>query len=286
MKTKEARFTDIDIDQVRSYWDARPCNIRHSTRPVGSREYFEEVAARKYRVEPHIPGFADFERWRGKRVLEIGCGLGTASIGFARAGADVTGVDLSGESIALAQRHAEAFGLTERTRFLQGNAEQVAELLAGEQFDLVYTFGVIHHSPHPERILEQALALVKPGGEVRVMVYNRWSWKVLWIVLRHGHGRLWDAARLVATHSEAQTGCPITYTYTRRSGRALLEGAGFAVDEVHVDHIFPYRIRDYVQYRYVREWWFRFMPRPMFHALERMLGWHLMLRAHKEGPSS
>ncbi len=60
------------IADVRHYWDARPCNIRHSTKPVGSREYFDEVEARKYFVEPHIPGFAEFERWKGKRVLEVG----------------------------------------------------------------------------------------------------------------------------------------------------------------------------------------------------------------------
>jgi 2-polyprenyl-3-methyl-5-hydroxy-6-metoxy-1,4-benzoquinol methylase len=286
MKTREARFTNVGIDRVRSYWDARPCNIRHSTQPLGSREYFQEVAARKYRVEPHIPAFADFERWAGTRVLEIGCGLGTTSVGFARAGAEVTGVDLSGASIALAQRHAEALGVADRTRFLQADAEHLTDVLAGEQFDLVYSFGVIHHSPHPDRILRQARRLVQPGGELRLMVYNRWSWKVIWIVLRHGRGRFWRAASLVATHSEAQTGCPITYTYTRRSGRALVEDAGFTVDGVGVDHIFPYRIADYVEHRYVREWWFRFMPARMFRALERTLGWHLLLRAHREGPSS
>src|SRR3954462_15719678 len=99
------------IADVRNYWDARPCNIRHSPKPVGSREYFDEVEARKYLVEPHIPGFAQFDRWAGKRVLEVGCGIGTDTMNFARAGAHVTAVDLSDASLELAERRAHVFGL-------------------------------------------------------------------------------------------------------------------------------------------------------------------------------
>src|SRR5918996_5671341 len=107
------------IADVRNYWDARPCNIRHSPKPVGSREYFDEVEARKYFVEPHIPGFAEFPRWAGKRVLEIGCGLGTDTMNFARAGAQVTAVDLSSKSLELARQRAELFGLQDRITFIE-----------------------------------------------------------------------------------------------------------------------------------------------------------------------
>ncbi len=108
------------LDDVRRYWDERPCNIRHSPKPVGSREYFDEVEARKYFVEPHIPAFADFGRWRGKRVLEVGCGIGTDSINFARAGAELTAVDLSGESLGVAAQRAEVMGVADRIRFVRG----------------------------------------------------------------------------------------------------------------------------------------------------------------------
>src|SRR6266498_5710922 len=104
-------MTHKSVADVQRYWNARPCNIRHSPKPVGSREYFDEVEARKYLVEPHIPAFAEFERWAGKRVLEVGCGIGTDSINFARAGAELTAVDLSGESLRVAEQRADVMGV-------------------------------------------------------------------------------------------------------------------------------------------------------------------------------
>jgi 2-polyprenyl-3-methyl-5-hydroxy-6-metoxy-1,4-benzoquinol methylase len=271
--------TEKSIADVQRYWDERPCNIRHSPKPVGSREYFDEVEARKYVVEPHIPAFAEFERWAGKRVLEVGCGIGTDSINFARAGAVLTAVDLSGESLRVAEQRAEVMGVGERIRFVQANAEELTSVLSVEPYDLVYSFGVVHHTPHPDLALREMRALTAPGGTLKLMVYHRRSWKVFWIVAADGRGRVWKTDELVAEHSEAQTGCPVTYTYTRSQGRKLVEEAGFRADEVHVDHVFPYRVRDYVQYRYVKEPYFRWMPEPLFCAFERRFGWHLMITA-------
>jgi 2-polyprenyl-3-methyl-5-hydroxy-6-metoxy-1,4-benzoquinol methylase len=272
-------FTDKSVADVQQYWDARPCNIRHSTKPIGSKEYFDEVEARKYLVEPHIPAFADFERWRDKRVLEVGCGIGTDSINFARAGAHLTAVELSGESLRIAAERAEVMGVADRIRFVQANAEELTSALDGEPFDLVYSFGVVHHTPHPEKALAEIRALTAPGGTLKLMVYHRRSWKVFWIVAGQGRGRFWKTDELVAEHSEAQTGCPVTFSYTRRQGRELVEGAGFRVQDVGVDHVFPYRIRDYVDYRYVKEPYFRWMPEPLFRAFERRFGWHLLITA-------
>jgi 2-polyprenyl-3-methyl-5-hydroxy-6-metoxy-1,4-benzoquinol methylase len=275
------RPTTKSVEDVRRYWDARPCNIRHSRKQVGSVEYFDEVEARKYFVEPHIPGFAEFDRWAGKRVLEVGCGIGTASIDFARAGAQLTAVDLSSESLDIARQRAEVMGVADRIEFVQANAEELTSVLSGS-YDLAYSFGVVHHTPHPERALQQIRALVAPGGTLKLMVYHRHSWKVLWIVTTQGRGRFRKTAELVATHSEAQTGCPVTFSYTRREGRNLVEDSGFRVTDVSVDHVFPYRIPDYVEYRYVKEPYFRWMPEPMFRAFERRFGWHLLVTAEAE----
>jgi hypothetical protein len=102
---------------------------------------------------------------------------------------------------------------------------------------------------------------------------------VTWILLAEGKGQFWKLPDLVAKNSEAQTGCPVTYTYTRSEGRRLLELHGFHVTDVRVEHIFPYRIRDYVEYRYVKKPYFRRLPQGLFRALERQFGWHLLLTA-------
>jgi 2-polyprenyl-3-methyl-5-hydroxy-6-metoxy-1,4-benzoquinol methylase len=272
------------IAEVSHYWNRRPCNIRHSAQEVGSRGFFDEVERRKYFVEPHILDFADFPRCQGKRVLEIGCGIGTDSINFARHGARLTAVDLSERSIELARQRAAVFNLQDQIDFYQGNAEELSDFVPVEPYDLIYSFGVIHHTPHPERVLEQIRRYMAPHSTLKLMVYHRYSWKVLWVLLRSGHCQFWKTERLVAEHAEAQTGCPIAYIYSRAQGRRLLEEAGFQVTEQWVDHIFPYRVRDYKEFRYVKEWYFRWLPGPMFHALERCFGWHLCMTAQLARP--
>ena len=276
------RPSDVSVDLVRAYWNRRPCNIRHSPREVGSREYFEDVEERKYTVEPHIKRLAEFERWKGKKVLEIGCGIGTDTISFARAGARVTAVDLSEASLDVARRRAEVFGLADRIRFYQSDAENLSQTVPVERYDLIYSFGVIHHTPHPNRVLDQLRKYAGPTTILKVMVYHHWSWKVLWILFAHAKGRFWRLREFVARHSEAETGCPVTYTYTRSEGRQWLASHGFDVQDSWVDHIFPYRIPEYIQYRYKKVWYFRYAPRFVFRACERVWGWHLCMTARHQ----
>ena len=92
------------IDNVKKFWNTRPCNVRHSEKEIGTKEYFDEVEKKKFFVEPHIKSFSHFNEWNGKKVLEIGCGLATAGINFARFGSEYTGVELSLESLDLAKK--------------------------------------------------------------------------------------------------------------------------------------------------------------------------------------
>ena len=277
-------FESVQLERVQAYWDAWPCNIRHSAKPIGTCAFFDEVEERKYRVEPHIPAFADFSRWKGKRVLEVGCGIGTDIINFARAGAEVTAVDLSQKSLEIARARAQVFGLSDRIRFYCANAEELSATVPVEPYDLVYSFGVIHHSPHPDRIVAQLRNYLAAGGILKLMVYHRYSWKVALIVVRAGRGKFWQLDQLVARYSEAQTGCPITYTYSRADGRRLVELEGFQALDIRTDHVFPYRIADYLQYRYVREWYFHWMPTSLFRRFERIFGWHLLITAKVDEP--
>jgi len=215
----------------------------------------------------------------GKRVLEVGCGIGTDTMNFARHGAQVTSIDLTEKSLEVARKRAEVFGLQDKITFYQANAEKLSETVPVEPYDLIYSFGVIHHTPHPEACVAEMRKYAKPGTTVKIMVYYTWSWKVLWILFTEGKGQFWKIKRLIADNSEAQTGCPVTYSYSRTTGRELIEAHGFKVTDTLVDHIFPYSIPEYVKYQYKKVWYFRFLPKPLFRALERMFGWHLCLTA-------
>lgn len=251
------------IEDVAGYWNRRPCNIRHSTKEVGTREYFDEVEARKYFVEPHIPAFAEFDRWAGKKVLEIGCGLGTDASNFSRAGADYTGVELSSASLALAKQRFEVFGLN--GNFFEGNAEKVDEIVPNRGYDLIYSFGVIHHTVTPRNVIEAARRVIADDGELRIMLYNKNSWKD--VMIRAGFDQ-----------PEAQSGCPIAFTYTDDEVRDLLAGQ-FEVTDIQAEHIFPYVIEKYIKYEYEPQAWFKAMPEAMFRALEQAFGWHLLIKA-------
>lgn len=263
-----------DINEVARYWDSRPCNIRHSPAPEGSLQWHYDVTDRKYLVEPHIPRFADFEAWKGKAVLDVGCGLGTMAISFARAGATVTALDVSRTSIAWASRRARMEGVEDSIEFVEADMEDFN--IGPQAFDLIWAFGTIHHTPNPRAAIAQLRWYARPETVLRFMVYNRFSWKVLTIMLRERRFR--DIDKVVAEWSEAQQGCPVTHTFTPAGIPALLDGY-FTTTRITKEHIFPYRIEDYIQYRYVREWYWRVIPQWLFEKLEHIVGWHLCVEA-------
>ena len=266
------------IEDVKSYWNQRPCNLKHSKKTVGSKEYFEEVEWKKYHVEPHIPSFADFRKWEGKRVLEIGCGLGTETINFARAGAQVTVVELSEGSLQLARQRAKVFGLSKKIKFYQGNAEELSDILpSSEEFDLIWSFGVIHHSPNPKKIIGNIRKFMSRDAELRIMVYHKYSWKVFWVLMKFGKGAFWKLDELIARYSEAQLGCPVTYAYSKKEVKKLL--CGLKIKDIQIEHIFSYKFPEYKNNVYKKIWYFRWHPKRVFYWLEKKIGWHMCVTA-------
>jgi len=250
------------IEEVKKFWNNRPCNIRHSSKEVGTKEYFLEVERKKFKAEPHILEFTEFTKWDGKKVLEIGCGLATAGINFALSGSDYTGVELSEESLSLAKKRFEVFGQT--GTFYSGNAEQLSSFVPVETYDLIYSFGVIHHSPHPEKIISEIKKYMTENSLLKIMLYAKNSWKNYMI----------DAG---LDQPEAQYGCPIANTYTKEDVVELLDG--YEVLSIEQDHIFPYQVEPYKRGEYIKQPWFDAMPLEMFRSLEKNLGWHLLITA-------
>ena len=248
------------IEQIRAYWNARPCNLHHSDAPVGTRKYFDAVEAKRYRVEPHNYAFANFSKWKGAKVLEIGCGIGTDAVNFARGGAFYTGIELSDTSLDIAKKRFEVYG--QSGRFIHGNSEHLTDLLEGEQFDLIYSYGVIHHSANPQVIIDQLACHLAPGGEIRVMLYAKHSWKNALI-----EGGL--------AQPEAQGGCPQAVTYSTSDVHNAF--ADFALD-IQQTFIFPWQIEPYKKGEFILEPYFESMSDHMFTSLEKVLGWNLLIK--------
>lgn len=253
------------IQEVKEFWDKRPCNIRHSNKQIGTKEYFDEVENKKFFVEPHILSFTDFPKWRDKSVLEIGCGIGTAAVNFAKNGANYTAVELSSESMMLTKKRFDLYNLN--GEFYCENAENLSSIFQNKKFDLIYSFGVIHHSPNPRKIIEEIKNVMHSDSVLKIMIYAKNSWKNIMI----------EAG---LDQPEAQYGCPIAYTYTRDEARELLNG--FEICSIEQDHIFPYQVEQYKLGKYVKNQWFETMPEKMFKILEKKLGWHLLITAKLE----
>jgi ubiquinone/menaquinone biosynthesis C-methylase UbiE len=159
-------------ERVRAFWQANPCGTKFADAPPGTRRFFELVEEHRYQKEWHIPEAAGFASAQGLKVLEIGCGLGTDGAQFAAAGADYTGVDLTDAAIELAQRRFELFDL--QGKFHTADAEKLE--FTDDAFDLVYSHGVLHHTPDIERAVGEIHRVLKPGGRAMVMLYHRDSY--------------------------------------------------------------------------------------------------------------
>lgn len=165
--------TPVTTEAIRDYWNTRIHDLEMTDHPVGTREFFDDLDAYRYDKLHYLPALVDFNGYQGRRLLEVGCGIGTDLLRFARGGAQVTGIDLAQTAIDLAQRNFAFHGI-------EGADLRVAdgEALPFEtsSFDVVYGHGVIQYAADAPRLIAEAHRVLKPGGEAIFMVYNRVSW--------------------------------------------------------------------------------------------------------------
>jgi SAM-dependent methyltransferase len=200
-------------ERVRQFWQEHPCGTKFADAPPGSKRFYELVEAHRYEKEWHIPAAAGFADTEKLRVLEIGCGLGTDGAQFAKAGADYTGVDLTEAAIELARRRFELFQLP--GTFQVADAEQLD--FPDNSFDVVYSHGVLHHTPDTAVAIKEVHRVLKPGGRAVVMLYHRdsYNYRVNISMLRRAgvHLLRW------------QSGVKLVHLLTGESEEALREHA-------------------------------------------------------------
>ena len=205
--------------EVKAYWNRGSSEASHGDSPKFSREYFEEIERWRYSSQQFIHSFAQFTRYHGKRVLEVGFGAGTDFIQFLRAGAIMSGIDLTEEALANLTERIEVYDLPKPESIQVGDAEHLP--FADNTFDLGYSFGVLHHTPSMEQAVGELVRVVRPGGEIKIMLYNRHSPPALnpWVRFALKKGRPWKSIRWALwNHSESIC----TKAYTKAEVRRLL----------------------------------------------------------------
>ena len=249
---------------VQEYWDSNPCGLHEPARQIPASQFFSAHARIRYEREPEIEGFAEFRRWAGWRVLEVGVGMGADFVRFAKAGANIVGTDLASRSLELARRNAETNHLVPTLL----NADAQALPFAEGTFDLAYSWGVLHHTQDTECALREIHRVLRPGGECRVMLYHRRSLLALQCYLRYGLGRLQpftSLSELIARNVES----PGTKAFTRSEARALFKQ--FRCVEV----------RPVVTAYDLRLGRRRFAPRWVRRLAPNRVGWFLLIRGQK-----
>jgi ubiquinone/menaquinone biosynthesis C-methylase UbiE len=223
----------IDYKQAAvEQWTADPCGEVLSEGEPGSRAYFEPLLKGRHEHAPWIREVLDAASTRDRDVLDVGCGQGIDLYGYAAAGARATGIDLTPRHCELAEAHLGAMGLA--ATVVNGDAERLP--FGDASFDRVSSNGVLHHTPDLPGALREIRRVLRPGGEARIIVYNRnslhfWIQQVLYDgILLRGLLQERSIANLLSRNVEHSSigARPLVRVYSPRQMRALMRDAGFA----------------------------------------------------------
>lgn len=204
--------------EVARYWNQASCGTEHVQEEKFSKEYFEKIESHRYTVEPEIFSFAQFTRFAGRKMLEVGIGAGTDFLQWVRSGADAHGIDLTQEAIENVRHRLDLHGL--KAKIGVADAENLP--FDSNSFDLVYSWGVIHHSPDTQKCLEEIVRVAKPGGSIKIMIYNRHSLVVFYRYLKTGllKGKPFRSFSHVLFYDVESLG---TKGYTLKEAKAMLK---------------------------------------------------------------
>jgi len=155
-------------ERVRAYWNSKPCDSELSDRDRLSREYFLDIERQRYELQPHILEIISKIDWRGKRVLEVGAGIGTDARNIIGRGGVYTGINVDRGSTEATSRALRIFSLPGTA--LECDATSLD--FPDATFDVVYSFGVLQHIPEAGRAVAEIHRVLKPGGELLAMLYN------------------------------------------------------------------------------------------------------------------
>lgn len=288
-------------EEVRAFWQAHPCGVKFTEAEVGTREFFRRVEEHRYRTEWHIPEAARFGETRGLRVLEIGCGLGTDGAQFARAGALYTGVDLTQAAVELAERRFALEGLP--GTFRTADAEHLD--FADESFDIVYSHGVLHHTPDTAQAIREAHRVLVPGGRAVVMLYHRdsYNYRVQINLLRRlgahllrteagikvVHRLTGESLELLREHAARMRADARRYFSREEFLSRNTDGAGNPLARVYSRAEARALFKDFVEVEtavhYLNKRWLpvvgKLLPRGFEARLAGRWGWHLWIYARK-----
>jgi len=248
----EQMLPQQEKESVQHFWDTAPCGTRDVKIESGTLLYFESIAKTRYEMEYFIPLYASFDQWKGKHVLEVGCGAGTDLLQFARGGALATGMDLSPRSAALALTRLQVYGCS--GSILNADAENLP--FKNDTFDLVYSWGVLHHTPDTSKAISEIQRIVTPGGSICIMLYHRHSLVALQLYAMYGLLALKPFRSLeyiFANHHES----PGTKAYTISEIKKMF--SAFRKLDIKVQ-VTPYDLR-IAKEKYLPRWVNKLVPR-------------------------
>lgn len=221
-------------EEVKTFWDSNTCGTFLTDEEKYTKEYYEDIEEKRFLIHPEVFSFAQFPRFYGKKILEVGIGAGTDFIQWVRSGTEAYGIDLTPEAIEHVKRRLNIYGL-EAKEVKVGDAENLD--YPDNTFDLVYSFGVIHHSPDTIKALEEIIRVLKPGGMAKIMVYHRNSLLAYLFWVKHALLKLrpWKSVAWILWHHMESLG---TKGYSIKEMQKIL--SNYKLSNVEVVPMYTY----------------------------------------------